>query len=825
VTLHIGGAALEAWVWLNGEFIGYHLGHLTSFSFCLNKALNAAASNELIIAVANTRNDITGCSIRGFKGKSGGITRSIYLQVTNKPWIRECYVRTNPTRDKLLWEAVIEKSESHMELELGWEIVDTDTSTSVAKGAVVDEADCICWETETFSLEPWSDRHPKLYELRFILRSGLTVTDEYSRSFGFRHIAVEGTHIFLNGKPALLRGITEHAYFPETCTVPTTLEYYRNALTKLKLLGFNWIRFHTWTPPEECLIAADELGVMLQVETPNGFHEAEFIDVVMACRNHPSVIIYCCGNEVRLSHTVIDYLELMSQHCRHLAPDALFNPMEALVTVEDAKDNSEPGYKAEPHPHIEDKLQRLKGFSDVFAPGVWVFSYHSLDDDDEGLKKRLSMYERPCLIHEAGIIDSYLNLDLEHRYDKSRIGTDLFSSARAYITEMGMIDSAPVYYQNSCRWMYQLMKYSFEKARRCEYISGYDYLGAIDCHWHRSGYAVGIMNEFYELKYGFSYDNVRKYNGESVLLSTCGRNRNLEEGQKISLKLFSSLYGTGCLESGLLTWLFIDDQQFVYSRGERSLNNIANGCIVDLGDIELEAPKGLNAGKHLKLQVRLSGGEYDIVNDWDYWSFPVVELPDVTEYDKQFRVIKFLDEDSLSYIASGGKALLLGRVPFPNLRTTFQMMYGGRVNGNNSTVVHDHPLTRRFPHDGFCDWQFYPMLEGGSAVVFNELDIPFTPIVEIVSSYKMIRKQAAVFEMSVGKGSLLVCSLNLNPSDPGARYMYHQLYSYMRSPQFTPYVKTEQEILKAMISQARELSVDFSTDEGYDSGGHINSID
>ncbi|WP_159887318.1 glycoside hydrolase family 2 protein [Paenibacillus puerhi] len=824
VTLHVGGVTLEAWVWLNGQFIGYHLGHLTPFELSMDEALRFGERNELVIVVANTRTDRIGCSIRGFQGKSAGITRSVYLQVTGETRIRDCYVRPNAVRDQLIWEMDIAHKSAAAQLTIDWEIVDPLIGQKIAKGSQNVSYPLSRWTTEVFGLEAWSDRNPRLYQLRFILRDGIRILDTHEQPFGFRNMEALGRKLLLNGEPVLLRGLTDHAYFPETCTVPTARSFYMDTLQKLKRIGFNWIRFHTWTPPEECLIAADELGMMLQVEAPNGFQETDWLDILTTCRKHPSVVIYCCGNEVALDEQMLDHLELMAQHCKRLAPDALFNPMEGLRAVEYELDESDPGFVEEPYPHNAAKLKRLDTFSDVYAPHGSIFSYHSLATDDALMERRLAMLQRPSLMHEVGINDSYLNLDLEHRYVGTRIGPELFTAARAYLKEMGVLKHAPVYYQNSCRWMHQIVKFSLEQARRYENVSGYDLLGAIDCHWHRTGYAVGLLNEFYELKAGISEEAVMRYNGESVLLANCGTSRNLKSGEVLSVRMFASLYGSDNLELGMLKWQLVDDQRRVYARGEKEIPFICNGKVTDLGMVEVETPDLLIA-KHLILEASLSGGAYEIRNQWDYWVFPSIDqLSQPSALTHGIKIVNEIDSETLNFIADGGRALLLGKGPFPTLKTTFQIMSGGRVQGNNATVIHDHPILSAFPHEGFCDWQFYSMMEGAQTVVFNELNFPFVPIVEIVSSYKMIRKQASLFELGIGSGGLIVCTLNLDTTNPGASYLQHRMLSYLISDAFSPKVKVKLDQISDLLNSSQELKVDFSTDEGYDNGGHVDTL-
>lgn len=829
VVLHIGGVTMEAWVWLNGTFLGHHVGHLTPFELNMRsaspgikgeRALIPGEVNELVIAVSNTRTDRTGCSIRGYKGKSAGITRSVNIQVTGGSRIHDCYVRSNSEMEELFWQVEVIRERTPMqELRLEWKIEDIVSCQLVAKGCEVVKEAVITWKTGTFGMEPWSDNQPHLYKLCFMLYDGEQQIDLSSQTFGLRYIERKERGILLNGKPILLRGLTEHAYFPETCTVPTDISYYMKSIKALKGMGYNWMRFHTWTPPEECLDAADKLGMMIQVEAPNGFMKSDFLDIIRTCRKHPSVILYCCGNEVPIDDEMNGKLQQMAGLCHELVPDCMFNPMGALLNVECRLDKNEPGYIEVPVPHNKIRLEKIKSYSDVFSPGVWVFSYHSLYHNDEKIKEKFEIYDRPCLVHEAGINDSYLNLDLEHRYDRTRIGTDLFAAAREYITEMGLIQNAPVYYQNSCRWMRQIIKFSMEKARRCEYVTGYDFLGASDCHWHRTGYGVGLLNEFYEPKAGFTSEDVLQFNGESVLLSDGGPERNLAAGDTFCVKLSVSLFGNSRIEQGVLSWFLEDDNGNVCERGQIEVLNVPNGRITQLGMIAVTAPKVKSQGKHLKLKARLSGGDYELTNIWDYWVFPKQEIKKADKGD--VLVVRQLDEETLNFISGGGRVLLLSRGPFPGVPISYQIMSGGRVNGNSATVIYDHPMLRDFPHDGFCDWQFYPMIKGGGTIVFNDLELPFEPIVEIVSSYKLIRKQASIFELGVGKGGLLVCTLNLNSQDPGATALYNCMLHYISSDEFTPHNGVSKEWMQSLIENNHDLTVDFTTDECYDTGGQI----
>ena len=534
--------------------------------------------------------------------------------------------------------------------------------------------------------------------------------------------------------------------------------------------------------------AADELGIMFQVEPPvargpnleghvntwvgtGSVTEQEWTDILRTCRKHPSVVIYCCGNEELLNEAKIDQLRAMGDLCRANAPDALFNPQEALRGIEYVWNDTDLGDDAvkEPYPHNPRRLELVREFADVLGQYAWGYlSYLSLKADWRKLDERLAAYEKPILSHENGIQGSYLDLGLEHRYQGTRIGSEIYSAARRYLKTSGLLPGAATYFRNSCAWMHSVRKHNIEMARKCRLVAGYDYLGAIDNHWHRSGYTCGIMNEFYEMKPGCSRADVIKYNGESVLLLDHTNQRNMTAGESCEFEIMASLYGQSALQAGVLTWYLADSKGRVRQRGEMTLKNAANGRVGTLGKLAFTAPD-LERAKKITLFARLSGGDYEIVNDWDFWVFPQNSSPSVdaeaddailarygTRYEdlrpagsghSDLRVLSAVRPEDIEFLESGGRVVLLGGSQLPTLPTEFQIALAGRAVGNYATVIEDHHAVRDVPHDGYCDWQFYSMLEGGSAVVFNELEIPFDPIIGVVSSFKLIRKQANLFEL------------------------------------------------------------------------------
>jgi len=830
VTLHVGGVRMEAWIWLNGSFVTHHLGHSTPFVVTLDDWIRPGETNELIIAVSNTRGDRSGSVVRGYQDRSGGIYRSVNLKVAGRARIADCHVYPRESNTKLRWRIEL-AGRLRTGDTLDWAVRDPVSNLVVGSGTYPVSKKTVTWDSETFGLREWSDRQPNLYRIELKLLDGQTVMDELTQMLGLRSLTRDGSRLRLNGRHVMLRGTTDLAYFPLTCTPPPDVASYRAMIRELKRIGFNWIRCHTWVPSEEYMQAADELGMMLQVEPPvarqwvcNDEHvmltptgtitEDEWVDVMRCCRKHPSVVIYCCGNEEVLDDAKIEVLARRAEMLREHVPDALFSPQEYLRGVESEYMPGELGNDAadKPFRHNPRRLDRVREYSDVFGSfAMGYLSYISSRGDWRVLDEWMSVYRRPILSHEIGILGHYLSLDLEHRYEGSRTGTELFASIRRNLEAAGLLDRAALYYKNSCAWARSLRKHCTENARLCRNLAGYDYLSAIDLHCNRSGYTSGIMNEFYELQAGESAGDVLKYNGESVILLDHRNQRNLTVGSSVSFGVMASLFGESELRDGALSWHLADRNGHVILRGESRLGTVPVGLVEQVGCVEFEVPD-TGGPSRLTLSARLSGGEYELTNQWDFWVFAIATTAEANRSDEQdqVRIVSDLDEAHLEFLDGGGRVVLLGAGPFPTLPTTFQIGTPGRASGNLATVIADHALLAGFPHDGYCDWQFARMLEGGSAVVFDDISLPFDPIVEVVSSYKMIHKQACMFEVGVGRGKLLVCTLLLDPADPAGRCMLDSITDYTHGPDFKPRASVSSETIAALLAGRRNSAHDRS---------------
>lgn len=790
--LYCGGVQNTLSAWLNGTYLGRHEGYSSEFFIEIPAHALRAGENSLTLAVSNTRlvgyrgNPISGLTTRAACECTGGIYGDLSLEFM-PDGLLDAYVRTG---------AELSTFTVYTE---GAEAVDR-TVTVFDGDRVLQMAVIPAGKGEVTlprgKMALWSPDTPRLYTLRVE-----TARQSCTRRFGIRRLTAEGTGLYMNGAPFYFRGTCEHCYHPLTVHPTRDRTYYRRVIRTLKSLGFNSIRFHTYIPMQEYMDAADELGMVLELETPNNTTLDEWGDILRMARRHASALAISSGNEMLIDEEYIEHLRAAAALV-HTGSDMLFSPMSAMRGIEYFSFGND--RCNEPFPHNPVRLAALSEFCDLYNNyALGDTSYFSATGDAAELDRRQSVYKKPLLSHEICIQGTYADLSLRERYRGTRIGdTELYSSVERHLADRGLLDRAPLYYRASSAWQAMLRKECFELCRRTDTIAGYDFLGDIDTHWHTFGYCVGMMNEFYELKPGETEENVRRYNSNTVLLCDLPKVRSLTAGERLELPILVSHYGAP-LKNARLS-VRADDGHRVLLRRAVTVGEIRPGRTAELYRLGLRAPQ-TDAPVTLTLTVTLSGGDTDAENIFELYVFPKPHaLPSAAALRRaRLTVSGGMDADELMVrMARGESVLLLGAKPFPTDPISFQLSVAGRTNGHLATVIADHPILDGMPHKGFCDRRFATMMTGASAAVLDVPSLPFSPIVEIATTYKNARREALVFEYRIGKGRLLCSTLNRTAEDPAAVFLTERLYAYAMSEQFEPRVSITLAELSALLGAA-----------------------
>ena len=770
--LYIGGAQNTVSAWVNGVYLGKHEGYSSDFYFEVSKNILINGKNTVTLAVSNNRlagymgRPVSGLTSRAANECTGGIYGDVTL-VLYSAGLFDAYVTTSSDLSHFT---------VHTDGAANFEKTVTINKNTYVIPAGKNSADI---PTDGYSL--WSPDSPTLYTLTVSAGS-----DTLLRRFGIRALTVHGTRLYLNGKPYFFRGTCEHCYHPLTVHPTRDKAYYRAVIKKLKELGFNSMRFHTHVPMTEYIEAADELGLIMEIETPNNTSLAEWQDIITMCRRYTAPAVYSSGNEMTIDEDYVNHLRECAALV-HTMTDSLFSPMSAMRAIEYHFKENEKTVDT-PFKYNPERLAVLSEFCDLYnSYSLGLTSYKSDTGDHETLDSRNSVYKKPLLSHEICIGGTYCDLSLKDRYKGHRIGdTELFTSVEKHLEDKGLLSRAPTYYKNSCMWQADLRKHCFETLRRCDSFAGYDFLGDIDTHWHTFGYCVGMMNEFYELKHGETVENVRRYNSDTVLLADLPRCINFLSSQKLNIPISVSNYGED-IKKGVL-YITLRSDKRVYVRKHVPVTNVISGRITTLYTLDISAP-AVKTPEKLTLYVTLAGGNTDADNKWDIYVFPRVRIKKapapVTDCDAMIKQLE-----------SGKDVVIFGKGPFASLGATYQISVAGRTVGNLATAIADHPLMNCFVHDGYCGRQFREMLNGGCSVPLES--VPYEPIIELANTYKNALPLAMMFEYRVGRGRLFVCTLDLKESDAGAVWLKDRILGYVKSEDFAPKYKISTNQLRAL---------------------------
>jgi beta-galactosidase len=161
----------------------------------------------------------------------------------------------------------------------------------------------------------WSADHPVLYYAVSSIKRGNKMIDEYKTQFGIRSITFSPQKgMQVNGNTVKLKGVCLHDDLgPLGMAINKSVLRYR--LQLLKEMGCNAIRGSHNPHAPEMLELCDELGFYFideafdewkSAKVKNGYHllfdqwaEKDLAAMIKRDRNHPAVVMYSIGNEVR----------------------------------------------------------------------------------------------------------------------------------------------------------------------------------------------------------------------------------------------------------------------------------------------------------------------------------------------------------------------------------------------------------------------------------------------------------------------------------------------------------------------------------------------
>ncbi len=320
LLLRFGAVDYVATVWVNGRWVGGHEGGSTPFTLDITHALDADTTEHIV-------------TVRAFddpqdmeqpRGKQDWLPEphAIWYHRTSGIW-QPVWLETAPacrvddlhwTFDRSTWSVGLEVMlnrpapagsalDARIELPDGsslsgtWSIAGRSIRASLDLGPSggITHPHNLLWSPET----------PVLLgaEITLTTDAGQDTVLSYT---GLRTIVVDASGVTINGVPSILRMVLSQGFWPESHLAAPSRQAITREVDLIRGLGFNGARLHQKAEDPRFLFEADRQGVLLWVEIGNAFrwsdraigrHAAEWREVVIRDRSHPSVIAWVPFNE------------------------------------------------------------------------------------------------------------------------------------------------------------------------------------------------------------------------------------------------------------------------------------------------------------------------------------------------------------------------------------------------------------------------------------------------------------------------------------------------------------------------------------------------
>ena len=785
VALYLERCHWESQVWLDGKPLGMQDSLCVPHLYELGTDL-APGKHRLAIRIDNTKkynlgDDVAHSVSEQTQTNWNGIIGRIGLRATDPVWVED--IQVYPDVDKksakvrvTIGNATGKPAAGTLELAA----VSPPDRKTVAEKTVAFKADGARTAVEADvpmgdDVKLWDEFSPALYRMVVTLtgKAGdAPVADLGMTSFGMRKFTVTPEKQFsLNGRPVFLRGTLECCIFPLTGYPPMDTEAWLRIVRIAKSYGLNHLRFHSWCPPEAAFRAADQEGFILHVESPVWVHNLgkdaprdafigeEWRRIQEEYGNHPSFALLCVGNELRGDAGVIT--PLLAQAKR--------DDPRRLVLSSAASDN----YLSSPENQYN-SWQRGRG---LHGPAT-----------NTDLRSTDAKSPVPVISHEIGQWTVYPNFDEIKKYT-GVLRARNFELVRDNLKAKGMLDQAPAFVRASGALMVSLYKEEIEAMLRTPNHGGFQLLDLHDFPGQGTA-LIGVLDPFWDSKGLITPEAWRRFCGVTVPLARLPK-RTYTADETLVADVELSHFGPAAIENASPVWTLKDAAGREVAAGTFEKRTLPTGKLSPLGKIEVALAKAPAPAK-LTLTVALKGTE--IANDWDLWVYPT--KVDTTP-PAGVTVVEAWDDAAKAALEAGGRVLLLASArtgkSIPGSFTSVfwsPIWFPGR-GAQTMSVLCDpkHPALALFPTENHTNWQWYDLLVNSRSMILDATPVEYRPIVQMGDNFSRNHKLGNLFEAQVGKGRLLVSSIDLKKNidqRPAARQFLASVLAYMASDAFKP---------------------------------------
>lgn len=336
------GVETAFYVWLNGEFVGYSEDTFTPSEFDITEYLKEG-SNKLAVEVYK-RSSASWIEDQDF-WRFSGIFRDVYLYAVPQTHINDIFVKTELSND-------YKNAELNAELKITGEIkgcleayLEDEDGGRITQSVKIPVSENSRLSLKVNHVKLWSAEEPNLYTLNILVKDAEgNLVEVVPQKVGFRHFELIDKIMKLNGKRIVFKGVNRHEFSARRGR-SITKEDMLYDIKFMKRHNINAVRTSHYPNQSLWYRLCDKYGIYLIDETNLESHGSwqkmgkcspewnvpgnlpEWQECVLdraksmleRDKNHPSVLIWSCGNESYAGEDIFQ----MSEYFRKKDPSRI----------------------------------------------------------------------------------------------------------------------------------------------------------------------------------------------------------------------------------------------------------------------------------------------------------------------------------------------------------------------------------------------------------------------------------------------------------------------------------------------------------------------
>ncbi len=697
----------------------------------------------------------------------------------------------------------------------------------------------------------WSIEKPFMYKLNAKIYFVDGDEEELSDRFGFRYLYSDEKYIYLNGYPfymrAYIRGAAAHEH-QNNCNL-SEYDFYKKNILMAKSYGYNTIRFHSVVPPDACFEAADDLGILIHIEMRKSgkeynnliemlygkdtFVSDEEIDTyIKRLYNHPSLAVYCVGNEIRQpAHK--PRIRAIRDYIKSCDPTRLF--IDTCAHGEYDRD------------YVDFDVQHMGYFfpyaknTDMFENTDNLLCFGTVKprdmviNGDDGTKIRRGInFKRPVIAHEVCHYVSWRDYyALKEKFQKYGKPAPWWVDEEIKMLEAkGYKENFAETLQITKDYQFRCWKTALENLRSSPLLSGFHMLQFADTDKYEN--SNGVVDCFDD-PHGISPEEFRKFNADCVLLARLPK-QIYTAGEEVKVPVLMSQFSINPTESGEFTYTVSDGDKVLFAGTMHDCDTAISG-LTKFCSLEFKMPE-VDKPTKLILSVNLDCVDgSNTSNSWETWVFPKIDLPlsidaklDMKEdyikkvvhenLNSNLIITDKLDDKLFERLEKGENVLLIYRTdwtrhllhksmraPKYSFVHTWERYKGviwdrGTINGGKD----DKEMLEKygFVTDGQINFQYYYLIEDSDKINLDDFPVKVHSMVSGLDKAnrdrydpkkfglpelmydRTMRRFSYCFDLKVGSGKLLVTGFNFTDiaNNPAVFAMLKTLVNFAHSDDF-----------------------------------------